>query len=127
MTASQICADFQLPVSVQCVRQILHEDPNTVNQNQNLLLVIKKLDYNLQKNTSWQEEWHQVLFSDEKKFNLNGPDGYQYYWHDLRKEKDTRMSRNFGGGNVMVWGGFFLCWKTSTGMDFNKNEFTRLH
>ena len=57
---------------------------------------------------SWQEEWHQVLFSDEKKFNLDGPDGYQYYWHDLRKEKETPMSRNFGGGNVMVWGLFPL-------------------
>ena len=30
MTASQIHADLQLPVSVQRVRQILHEDPNTV-------------------------------------------------------------------------------------------------
>ena len=54
MTASQICADLQLLGSVQRVRQILHEDPNqfgkSINQNQNLLL-IKKLDYNLQKNT----------------------------------------------------------------------------
>ncbi|XP_065650344.1 uncharacterized protein LOC136078499 [Hydra vulgaris] len=53
-----------------------------------------------------REEWHQVLFSDEKKFNLDGPHGYQYYWHDLRKEKETRMNRNFGGGTVMVWGAF---------------------
>ena len=30
MTASQISADLQLPVSVQRVRQILHEVPNTV-------------------------------------------------------------------------------------------------
>ena len=30
MIASQIRADLQLPVSVKCVRQILHEDPNTV-------------------------------------------------------------------------------------------------
>ena len=29
MTASQIRADLQLPVSVQRVKQILYEDPNT--------------------------------------------------------------------------------------------------
>ena len=55
------------------------------------------------------EKWHNVLFTDEKKFNLDGPDGSQYYWHDLRKEPETCFSRNFGGGTVMVWGGF--CYK----------------
>lgn len=54
----------------------------------------------------WGEKWKTVLFSDEKKFNLDGPDCVQYYWHDLRHEKEVKMSRNFGGGSVMVWGGF---------------------
>ena len=110
MTASQI------PVSVQRVRQILHEHPNTVwkKRKPKPKLTARHKEVRLQfakEHMSWQEEWHQVLFSDEKKFNLDGPDGYQYYWHDLRKEKETRMSRDFGGGNVMVWG----AWKTSTG------------
>uniref|UniRef100_A0A914DN91 Uncharacterized protein n=1 Tax=Acrobeloides nanus TaxID=290746 RepID=A0A914DN91_9BILA len=47
-----------------------------------------------------------VIWSDEKKFNLDGPDGSRYYWHDPRKEKHVFSRRNFGGGNMMVWAAF---------------------
>ena len=47
----------------------------------------------------------QYYFSEETKFNLNGPDGHQFYWHDLRLEKETFFSRNHGAGSVMIWGG----------------------
>jgi hypothetical protein len=33
---------------------------------------------------------------------LDGPDGCDSYWHDLRKEPLVRPRRNFGGGSVMV-------------------------
>ena len=55
---------------------------------------------------NWIEEWKKVIFSDEKKFNLDGPDGFAYYWHDLRKDKLIFSKRQNGGGSVMVWGGF---------------------
>ena len=41
-----------------------------------------------------------MIFSDEKKFNLDGPVGFSGYWRDLRKEA------RFGGNSLMVWGAF---------------------
>ena len=52
---------------------------------------------------SWTTAWQNVVFSDEKKFNLDGPDGYSYYWHDLRKEERVLSRRHTGGGSVMIW------------------------
>jgi len=51
----------------------------------------------------WRQEWESVIFSDEKKFNLDGPDGMAYYWHDTRTVERTRIARQNGGGSVMIW------------------------
>ena len=59
-----------------------------------------------------RQDWRRVVFTDEKKFNLDGPDGWQYYWHDLRKEPEFFFSRVQGGGSVMVWAGVSAAGKT---------------
>ncbi len=51
-------------------------------------------------------KWRAVLFSYHKKFNLDGPFGNQYYWHDLRKDPQYFSKRASGGGSVMVWAAF---------------------
>ncbi|GBM19121.1 Transposable element Tc3 transposase [Araneus ventricosus] len=52
------------------------------------------------------DNWMAVLFSDEKKLNLDGPDGNRKYWHDLRKQPRSFLSRKSGGGSVMMWAAF---------------------
>ena len=47
--------------------------------------------------------WYKVIFSDEKRFNLDGPDGHSYYWHNVNKEALSRLGRQKGGGSIMVW------------------------
>ena len=61
-----------------------------------------RLDW-AKKYMSYGDKWQNVIFSDEKKFNLDGPDGYKYYWHDLRTEHKFYSKRAFGGGSLMVW------------------------
>lgn len=60
---------------------------------------------------NFQHTW----FSDEKKFCLSGPDGWGYYWHDLRREPqyfETSGSRK----SVMVWGA--ISWNAKTSLAF---------
>ncbi len=62
------------------------------------------------------EKWWTVVWSDEKKFNLDGQDGVQYYWADLRKERELFSKNAHGGGSVMVWAGF--SWDGATDIVF---------
>ena len=58
-------------------------------------------------------DWSRVWFSDEKKWNLDGPDGYNYYWHDLRKDKMFFQKQSSGGRGVMIWGAVSVKGKTT--------------
>jgi len=73
--------------------------------------ITKRLDF-ARKFMDFGNKWATVLFSDEKKFNLDGPDGFKYYWHDLRKEHEIFSKRVSGGGSVMVWAGIAQSGKT---------------
>ncbi|KFM63293.1 Transposable element Tc3 transposase, partial [Stegodyphus mimosarum] len=66
---------------------------------------IERLNFG-QKVMSWDNQWIEIIFSDEKKWNLDGPDGWNFYWHDIRNEKEIFSKRQLGGVSVMTWGCF---------------------
>jgi hypothetical protein len=55
---------------------------------------------------TWNLEWKRVLFSDEKKFNLDGPDGFKHYWHCNDDNFKSYSKRQCGGNSIMIWGCF---------------------
>jgi transposase len=65
-----------------------------------------RLDW-AKKHESWtSEEWKNVIWSDESKFNLLNSDGKEYYWTNRPAEiteDSIKPTLKFGGGGVMVW------------------------
>lgn len=47
------------------------------------------------KHVHCRELFHHVIFYDEKIFNLDEPDGFNYYWRDPRKERKKLSSRRW--------------------------------
>ena len=61
-----------------------------------------------------------MIFCDEKKWNLDGPDGYHYYWHDLRQDQHYLSKRPRDGRSVTTWIAFSREGKLS--IAFTSNE-----
>lgn len=116
-SSSTIAASLSLEVSPRTVRRVLRDTPHLVYKRRLRTPHLtkqhkaKRLEW-AKKMVDYGEQWSCVVFTDEKKFNFDGPDGCQYYWHDLRKDEETFLSRQQGGGSVMVWAGISARGKT---------------
>ena len=64
-----------------------------------------------------------MVFSDKKKSNLDGSDGSQCYWHDLRNEKQLFSKIPFEGWSITVGGTFSTSGKADLlAMDGKQNS-----
>lgn len=107
-SAAELKAENQLEVSVRRVQQILHNSKRLKYKKMKRKPKLTKSNIKARrefadKHLYWDHQWRKIIFSDEKKFNLDGPDGFAYYWHDLRTEERIFSKRQSGGGSVMVW------------------------
>ena len=110
-TARLIKSDLKIPGSLRTIQRQIKKLPNIRRKK----MLRKPKLFQHHKNArlkwakyhgTWTKKWHSVCFSDEKKFNLDGPDGFSYYFHDLRKEELLLSKRQNGGGSIMVFGAF---------------------
>ena len=80
----------------------------------------KRMDYAVAHAGS-NYNWFKWISSDEKKFNLDGPDGFNYVWvFDGNKAPNFSKTPN-ARASVMVWGGIFHNGKTPL-MEVNKKS-----
>ncbi|KAA8491240.1 Transposable element Tc3 transposase [Porphyridium purpureum] len=63
----------------------------------------KRLDW-ARAHMAFGEKWKKGVSTDEKKFNLDGLDGFHATWMDKTKVPFACWSRHSGGGSLMVWG-----------------------
>ncbi|POM78188.1 Putative retroelement [Phytophthora palmivora] len=115
--AAELKTDLGIKASVRAVQRVLKRVDH---------LVYTKMDRTLPPTAShksarisWAEEHilnpgisKYTIFSDEKKFNLDGPDGFKYYWRDIRQPPQSYIRRQNGEGSVMVWGVFSAAGKS---------------
>lgn len=110
-TSTEIKRELNLRYSARTVRRVLQKETivhyGKLKSQPPLTKVQKRLRLEFAKKyIAMGKKWDDVVFSDEKRFNLDGPDGYRYFWYDLRKQKEVFSKRKFGGGSLMIWGGF---------------------
>lgn len=110
ISAAQIVEDLKLPVDRSTISRQLNSSKKFKYVKMNKAPKLTK--QHQERRVQWCEEkvdfgmacWSKIIFSDEKKWNLDGPDGLKSYWHCLGREKKTFFSRQNGGGSVMIWG-----------------------
>ena len=47
-----------------------------------------------------------LYFLRKKKINLDGPDGFKYYWHHVNKDEPSYSKRIRGRRGTIVWASF---------------------
>ncbi len=111
-TARELRNHYAPHITVRRVHQVLHEAPGLRWAS---ALVAPPLTQNHKDDrVKWCSEqlelggghWRRIIWSDEKRLSLDGPDGLRSYWADSRRERRWYSARVRGGASVMAWAAF---------------------
>ena len=92
----QVFVEFYYPAKI--LRDIKIEKATFVNnQTQSKTFTL------FERKNALEKEMEKGTIFRCKRFNLDGPGRFQYYFHDIRKETMSAIRRQMGGGSVMVW------------------------
>ena len=111
-TARNLRDQYAPDVTVRRVQQILADDPDLQWEKPRKAPSLsithrqKRLDWARQMTRKGERFWRKVIFSDESRFTLDGPDGLSSYWRDVRRPGRWHTSRRANGGGVMIWACF---------------------
>uniref|UniRef100_A0AAV1TT56 Tc1-like transposase DDE domain-containing protein n=1 Tax=Peronospora matthiolae TaxID=2874970 RepID=A0AAV1TT56_9STRA len=120
LSAAQLKIDLSLPVSVTTVQRILADVDWFVYTKMENTLPHTVADMSARKFWAKDMLLHEdagsvldsIIFLDEKKWYLDGPDGIQHYWRDVRQFVRQKKRRQAGGGSTMIWAAFSACGKS---------------
>lgn len=110
--ARQIRDDHDLTTSLSRVRYIYNAEPylHSKRMRQAPAMTLEhKARRSEWANThiSWtQFQWDNVIWSEEKRFRLNGPDDQAYFWANKQCRERIFTKGYTGSGDVIVWGPF---------------------
>lgn len=115
--ARYIRSDHNIEVSAQTIRNIvkkagLKSYAKPKKPSLNPTQIKKRLTFARFHREHTLDYWKNVMFTDESKFNLYGPDGNKRVWRrpgSKLLDHHVRKVIKFGGGNMMVWGA--ICYK----------------
>ena len=103
---------LELPVHKSTIARELHRSGNFEFKKARVRFFItarhisQRVDWARERVTWTLSKWNKFFFSDEKKFNCDGPDGWSSYWHHTGDQERVFQKRQNGGPSLMTWACF---------------------
>ena len=131
ITSPKLIEECNLDANVRTVQQYLRNQGYKYKRaTKEIVLTKNHKTERIRMITSWIEnnqQWEKTIFSDEKRFCLDGLDDWRSY--TLKSKKIYRQKRQCGGGGLMIWmmlmPNGLLCYDVIDGK-FNSDRYIQL-